>query len=175
MLVAVILFGIASALFGRGEQLPPLPRGTTATVLPAAGVTGADVEAVKFTQSLRGYKTNEVDWVLGVLSGADRIECDSGADDDPVAGPNNDGKDPFKADGLAMPWKWVTGNHDVLVVGITVPTRAKGYIAPSTTFGAPQTICSGPSLEKTAYRGCAASSASIACARSRFPPASSAA
>ena len=37
---------------------------TTATVLPASGVTGADVEAVKFTQVLRGYKTAEVDWVL---------------------------------------------------------------------------------------------------------------
>jgi DivIVA domain-containing protein len=33
-------------------------------VLPASGVTGADVEAVKFTQTLRGYKTSEVDWVL---------------------------------------------------------------------------------------------------------------
>lgn len=64
ILVAVVLFGVASLLFGRGEQLPPLPRGTTATVLPASGVTGADVEAVKFTQVLRGYKTAEVDWVL---------------------------------------------------------------------------------------------------------------
>jgi DivIVA domain-containing protein len=67
ILVAVVLFGIASLLFGRGEQLPPLPRGTTATVLPASGVTGADVEAVKFTQVLRGYKTSEVDWVLDRL------------------------------------------------------------------------------------------------------------
>ncbi len=64
ILVAVVLFGVASLLFGRGEQLPPLPRGTTATVLPASGVTGADVEAVKLTQVLRGYKTAEVDWVL---------------------------------------------------------------------------------------------------------------
>ena len=67
VLVAIVLFGAASLLFGRGEQLPPLPRGTTATVLPAFGVTGADVDAVKFTQVLRGYKTSEVDWVLDRL------------------------------------------------------------------------------------------------------------
>jgi DivIVA domain-containing protein len=67
VLVAVVLFGVASAVFGRGEQLPPLPRGTTATALPASGVTGGDVEAVKFTQVLRGYKTSEVDWVLDRL------------------------------------------------------------------------------------------------------------
>jgi DivIVA domain-containing protein len=67
ILVAIVLFGAASLLFGRGEQLPPLPRATTATVLPAYGVTGADVDAVKFTQVLRGYKTAEVDWVLDRL------------------------------------------------------------------------------------------------------------
>jgi DivIVA domain-containing protein len=67
VLVAIVLFGVASLLFGRGEPLPPLPRGTTPTVLPASGVTGADVDAVKFTQTLRGYKTSEVDWVLGRL------------------------------------------------------------------------------------------------------------
>jgi len=67
VLVAIVLFGTASLLFGRGEQLPPLPRGTTATVLPAYGVTGADVDAVRFTQVLRGYKTSEVDWVLDRL------------------------------------------------------------------------------------------------------------
>ena len=67
ILVSVVLFGIASFLFGRGEPLPPLPRSTTATVLPASGVTGADVDAVKFTQVLRGYKTSEVDWVLDRL------------------------------------------------------------------------------------------------------------
>ena len=67
ILVAIVLFGVGSALFGRGEVLPPLPSATTATVLPASGVTAADVEAVKFTQTLRGYKTSEVDWVLDRL------------------------------------------------------------------------------------------------------------
>ena len=67
VLVAIVLFGVASLLFGRGEQLPPLPPGTTPTVLPASGVTGADVDAVKFTQTMRGYKTSEVDWVLDRL------------------------------------------------------------------------------------------------------------
>ena len=68
VLVALLLFGVASVLFGRGESLPPLPWATTATVLPASGVTGADVDAVKFAQTLRGYKTSEVDWVLDRLS-----------------------------------------------------------------------------------------------------------
>jgi DivIVA domain-containing protein len=67
ILVAIVLFGLGSVLFGRGEVLPPLPRATTATALPASGVTGADVDAVKFTQTLRGYKTSEVDWVLDRL------------------------------------------------------------------------------------------------------------
>jgi DivIVA domain-containing protein len=67
ILVAVVLFGLGSVLFGRGEALPPLPAATTATVLPASGVTGADVEAVKFTQTVRGYKPSEVDWVLDRL------------------------------------------------------------------------------------------------------------
>ena len=61
-------------------------------------------------------QTNELEWALGILSGG-TVECDSGADDDLIPGPDNDGKDPFVSEGLAMPWKWVTGNHDVLVQG----------------------------------------------------------
>ncbi|KKE98787.1 DivIVA domain-containing protein [Mycolicibacterium obuense] len=64
VLVGVVLFAIGSVLFGRGEVLPPLPKATTATSLPATEITGADVEALKFTQTLRGYKASEVDWAL---------------------------------------------------------------------------------------------------------------
>ncbi|MBX7451111.1 DivIVA domain-containing protein [Mycolicibacterium sp. 3033] len=64
VLVGIVLFAIGSVLFGRGEALPPLPQATTATSLPAADITAADVEALKFTQTLRGYKASEVDWAL---------------------------------------------------------------------------------------------------------------
>ena len=64
---------------------------------------------------------NEVDWVMSILDGNKRVEVDSGTDDDPVAGPQNDPKDPFNAEGLKMPWLWVSGNHDELSQGNFVP------------------------------------------------------
>ncbi|WP_206490214.1 DivIVA domain-containing protein [Rhodococcus sp. KRD162] len=67
--VAAALFFVASTVFGRGEELGPLPEGTTATVLPAEAVTGADVRSLKFQQTLRGYKPSEVDWALERLGG----------------------------------------------------------------------------------------------------------
>ena len=36
-------------------------------MLPVSGVTRVDVDAVKFSQVLRGYRTSEVDWVLDRL------------------------------------------------------------------------------------------------------------
>lgn len=75
-------------------------------------------------------QTNEVDWVLSILSGSASVDCDSGADDDPVPGPANDPKDPFYADGLKMPWVWVTGNHDVLQQGNFMPLpKEADYLA----------------------------------------------
>jgi hypothetical protein len=65
---------------------------------------------------------NEVDWMLHILGGADEVHCDSGEDNDLVPGPNNDGKDPFRAPGLDMPFYWVTGNHDVEVQGTAAVT-----------------------------------------------------
>ncbi len=67
-LVAALLFLVASAVFGRSEELGPLPEGTTATVLPVDGITGGDVRALRFQQVLRGYKAGEVDWALTRLA-----------------------------------------------------------------------------------------------------------
>ncbi|MBB5912460.1 DivIVA domain-containing protein [Nocardia transvalensis] len=67
-LVAALLFLVASAVFGRGEELGPLPEGTTATVLPAVRIHGGDVRALRFQQVFRGYKAGEVDWALTRLA-----------------------------------------------------------------------------------------------------------
>ncbi|MBC6451715.1 DivIVA domain-containing protein [Actinokineospora xionganensis] len=64
MLVAAVVFLLASVVFGRGEELPALPPGASPTRLPATGVTGDDLRSVRFQLVLRGYKMTEVDWVL---------------------------------------------------------------------------------------------------------------
>lgn len=62
-------------------------------------------------------QVNEQTWFRQILDGSPSVECDSGGDDDPKAGASNDPKDPFFAEGLKMPWRWVTGNHDILNQG----------------------------------------------------------
>jgi hypothetical protein len=62
-------------------------------------------------------QTNELEWFLGILGGAPVVECDSADDNDPVPGPDNDPKDRFAPVGLDVPWRWVTGNHDILRQG----------------------------------------------------------
>ncbi|EME65294.1 hypothetical protein G352_09922 [Rhodococcus ruber BKS 20-38] len=68
VVVGAVLFLVASAVFGRGETLAPIPPGATATALPVTDVTGADVRELRFQQVLRGYKTAEVDWALDRLA-----------------------------------------------------------------------------------------------------------
>src|ERR1700759_3977893 len=67
VLVAAVFFLIASAVFGRGEELAPLPPGASPTRLPVDGASGDGVRSVRFQQVFRGYKMSEVDWVLSRL------------------------------------------------------------------------------------------------------------
>ncbi|HEV7652202.1 MAG TPA: DivIVA domain-containing protein [Actinophytocola sp.] len=69
VLVAAVVFLIASVVFGRGEELPALPPGASPTRLPASGITADDVRGVRFQLVVRGYKMSEVDWVLRRVSG----------------------------------------------------------------------------------------------------------
>ena len=64
VLVAAVVFLLAAVVFGRGEELAPLPPGSSPTRLPVRDITGDDVQAVKFQLVLRGYKMSEVDWVV---------------------------------------------------------------------------------------------------------------
>jgi DivIVA domain-containing protein len=69
LVVAAVFFAGASAVFGRGEELAPVPPGATPTWLPDRAVRASHVRAVRFQQALRGYKMAEVDWVLDRLAG----------------------------------------------------------------------------------------------------------
>ncbi len=67
--VAALFFLLAALVFGRGEQLAPIPPGASPTWLPEQDVAAADVRALRFQQAVRGYRMSEVDWVLDRLAG----------------------------------------------------------------------------------------------------------
>lgn len=67
---------------------------------------------------------NELQWFIEAMDGQPNLHFDSGADDDPVPGPNNDPKDPFNPVAFPAPWLYVPGNHDVTITGLTVPDMA---------------------------------------------------
>jgi DivIVA domain-containing protein len=64
LLVAAVVFLLAAVVFGRGEELAPLPPGSSPTRLPVHEVTGQDVRGVRYQLAVRGYKMSEVDWVM---------------------------------------------------------------------------------------------------------------
>lgn len=66
--VAAVVFLLAALVFGRGEELAPLPPGASPTRLPSDDITADDVRELKFQQVFRGYKMTEVDWALQRLA-----------------------------------------------------------------------------------------------------------
>lgn len=105
VVVGALLFLLASLVFGRGEELAPLPAGTTPTVLPATDVTGTDVRELRFQQVVRGYKAGEVDWALerlaaeierlraeieGLTAGDERLTAERPGREPDILGPEPD-------------------------------------------------------------------------------------
>ncbi|WP_236006398.1 DivIVA domain-containing protein [Nakamurella leprariae] len=90
--IGLAVFGIAVVVFGRGEQMAPLPPRTSPAHLPDGPITGSDVEQVRFGLAVRGYRMSDVDWTLHRLSGElDRLrarlrELDPDAVNGPRAG-----------------------------------------------------------------------------------------
>jgi len=80
---------------------------------------------------------NELRWVMGVLNGQSGLETDSGDDDDPIPGPDNDPKDPFDAIAFPAPWLYVPGNHDLEVNGVLAvdDNQRRRAIGTRATFG----------------------------------------
>lgn len=57
-------FAVAVFVFGRGEQMAPLPARTSPAELPDGAITGQDVRSLRFAMAVRGYRMSDVDWAL---------------------------------------------------------------------------------------------------------------
>jgi len=69
LLVGGLLFLAASFAFGRDEEMAPaLPEGTPVELPDDRPATGADLRALRLAVVLRGYRMEEVDWVLDRLA-----------------------------------------------------------------------------------------------------------
>lgn len=69
VVIAGVLFLIASFAFGRGEEMAAAPPDSTPVELPDdRPVSGADIRALRLSVSARGYRMGEVDWVLEQLA-----------------------------------------------------------------------------------------------------------
>jgi DivIVA domain-containing protein len=64
VVVAAVVFLVASLVFGRGEELAALAPDASPTWLPEGPIAGEDVRVIRFSQVLRGYRMSEVDWTL---------------------------------------------------------------------------------------------------------------
>jgi DivIVA domain-containing protein len=70
LVVGGVLFLLASFAFGRGEELAPMPPDGTPVELPDGRLaSGDDLRALRLSVVVRGYRMDEVDWVLDQLAG----------------------------------------------------------------------------------------------------------
>ncbi|WP_084613964.1 DivIVA domain-containing protein [Nakamurella lactea] len=86
--IGLVVFFLAAWVFGRGEQLAPLPARTSPAELPDKAPAGDDIRKVRFAVGVRGYRMGDVDWTLDRLADElDRLRGqvrDLGGDPDDV-------------------------------------------------------------------------------------------
>lgn len=119
--IGLVVFLVAVLVFGRGEQMAPLPARTSPAELPDGGIAGPDIRGVRFAVGVRGYRMSDVDWTLERLADeVDRLRAEVvslGGDPD------------------ALPERTVLGERggagrdsteaaDAAVAGTSVPDRA---------------------------------------------------
>lgn len=119
--IGLVVFLVAVLVFGRGEQMAPLPARTSPAELPDGGIAGPDIRGVRFAVGARGYRMSDVDWTLERLADeVDRLRVEVvslGGDPD------------------ALPERTVLGERggvggdsteaaDAAVAGMSVPDRA---------------------------------------------------
>lgn len=69
LVVGGLLFLVASYTFGRGEEMAPvLPDGTPVELPDDRLADGDDLRALRLSVAVRGYRMDEVDWLLDRLS-----------------------------------------------------------------------------------------------------------
>lgn len=69
LVVGGLLFLAASYTFGRGEEMAPaLPDGTPLELPDDRLADGDDLRALRLSVAVRGYRMDEVDWLLDRLS-----------------------------------------------------------------------------------------------------------
>ncbi|HEV7657566.1 MAG TPA: DivIVA domain-containing protein [Mycobacteriales bacterium] len=69
LVVGGVLFLVASYAFGRGEEMAPvLPEGTPVELPEDRLADGDDLRGLRLSVALRGYRMDEVDWLLDRLS-----------------------------------------------------------------------------------------------------------
>jgi hypothetical protein len=111
------LIGVGSAFHPQEDLTLQVANAIVRTMNEMAARAGFDF-LLNTGDTLDNAQENELAWFLDVLEGK-YLDTDSGNNEDPVAGPDNDANDAFRATGLNrnIPYYNAIGNHDVLFQG----------------------------------------------------------
>lgn len=90
-LICVLGFLLSARVFGRGEDLPPLPASAEVIELNRRAVAAGDLDAVTLEVVHRGYRMDQVDDLIAQLAGGAASPDTVGrASQSPAPGPDPD-------------------------------------------------------------------------------------